>query len=81
MLITFVVAANALTTKPLLIKRPGDTRTKPLPSAGIEISIPAEGNGLVLIAPGILINNGLLVRAFAGTTNVINIFGYVNRIV
>ena len=51
------------------------------PNDHIEINIPAEGNGLVLVAPGILINNGLLVRAFAATGNVINIFGYVNRIV
>jgi len=51
------------------------------PNDHIEITIPAEGNGLVLVAPGILINNGLLVRAFAATGNVINIFGYVNRIV
>jgi hypothetical protein len=51
------------------------------PADHIEITIPAEGNGLVLVAPGILINNGLLIRAFAATTNVINIFGYVNRIV
>jgi F-type H+-transporting ATPase subunit alpha len=40
---TVVVAANAFTTKPLLIKSPGDTRTKPLPSAGIEISILPSG--------------------------------------
>jgi len=26
------------------------------------------------------LQNGLIVRAFAGTTNVININGYVNRI-
>ena len=51
------------------------------PDGNIEITIPAEGNGLVLIAPGLLINNGLVVKAFAATTNVINIFGYVNRIV
>lgn len=51
------------------------------PDDHIEITIPAEGNGLVLVAPGLLINNGLLIRAFAATANVINIFGYANRIV
>jgi hypothetical protein len=35
---------------------------------------------LVLIAPGIPLQNGLVIKAFAATANVINIFGYVNRI-
>jgi hypothetical protein len=51
------------------------------PDDHIEINIGAEGTGLILIAPGILLQNGLVVRAFAATANVINIFGYVNRIV
>lgn len=50
------------------------------PDGNIEISIPAEGTGMVLIAPGILLQNSLVVKAFAATANVINIFGYVNRI-
>lgn len=50
------------------------------PDDHIEINIGAEGTGLVLVAPGILLQNSLVVRAFAGTANVINIFGYVNRI-
>lgn len=50
------------------------------PDGNIEITIGAEGTGLVLIAPGILLQNGLAIRAFAATTNVINVFGYVNRI-
>jgi len=45
----------------------------------IEVTIPAE-SGLVLVSPGLLLQNGLLVTAFAGTTNVILIHGYVNRI-
>jgi hypothetical protein len=51
------------------------------PNDHIEINIGAEGTGLILVAPGILLQNGLVVRAFAATANVINIFGYVNRIV
>ena len=51
------------------------------PDDHIEINIGAEGTGMILIAPGILLQNGLVVRAFAGTANVLNIFGYVNRIV
>jgi len=50
------------------------------PDDHIKINLSAEGTGLVLIAPGILLQNSLIVRAFAGTANVINIFGYVNRI-
>ncbi len=50
------------------------------PDDHIEINIGAEGTGLILVAPGILLQNGLIVRAFAATANVINIFGYVNRI-
>jgi hypothetical protein len=50
------------------------------PDDHVEINIGAEGTGLILVSPGILLQNGLVVRAFAGTTNVVNIFGYVNRI-
>lgn len=50
------------------------------PNGNIEINIGAEGTGMILIAPGILLQNALTVRAFAATANVINIFGYVNRI-
>jgi hypothetical protein len=45
----------------------------------IEISIPGK-SGLVLVCPGLFLNNALAVRAFAGTTNVLSIFGYVNRV-
>lgn len=45
----------------------------------IEITIPGE-SGLVLVVPGLFINNSLVVTAFAGTTNVITIHGYVNRV-
>ena len=51
------------------------------PDDHIEITIGAEGTGLILVAPGILLQNSLVVRAFAATANVLNIFGYVNRIV
>jgi hypothetical protein len=45
----------------------------------IEVSIPGE-SGLFLLVPGLILQNSLEVRAFAGTVNVINICGYVNRI-
>ena len=36
--------------------------------------------GLFLMVPGLLINNGLKIQAFAATGSVITITGYVNRI-
>lgn len=45
----------------------------------IEVTIPAE-NGLVLVAPGLLLQNALVVKAFAAAANVITIHGFVNRI-
>jgi hypothetical protein len=50
------------------------------PDGHIEINIGAEGTGLVLIAPGLLLQNSLVIKAFAGTANVVTITGYVNRI-
>lgn len=51
------------------------------PNDHIEINVGSEGTGLILVAPGILLQNSLVIRAFAGTASVLNIFGYVNRIV
>jgi len=53
----------------------GGTSTQDL----IEITIPAE-NGLVLIVPGLLLNNATVVRAFAATGSVVSLHGYVNRV-
>ena len=45
----------------------------------IEYTVTAE-SGLALVIPGLLLQNGLIVKAFAATTNVINLSGYVNKI-
>ena len=48
----------------------------------IEQTITTEG-GLILVAPGLIIKGNstpLVVKAFAATTNVVNIHGYVNQI-
>jgi hypothetical protein len=50
------------------------------PDDHIEINIGAEGTGLVLVSPGLLLTNSLVVKAFAATANVITLTGYVNRI-
>lgn len=49
------------------------------PEGNIEMSIPAE-SGLFLITPGLLLQNSLVVKAFASVANVILIHGFVNRI-
>jgi hypothetical protein len=54
-----------------------------VPEDIIEITIPAEA-GLVLVIPGLILSGTgsavRNVRAFAATTNVLTISGYVNRI-
>ncbi len=49
------------------------------PNGNIEVTVLQE-SGLVCITPGLIIQNGLTVRAFAATTNVITIHGYNHRI-
>ena len=49
------------------------------PNGNIEVTLQAE-DGLVQVAPGLLLTNSLVVKAFADTTNVICIHGFVNRI-
>lgn len=49
------------------------------PDGNIEVNIPPE-SGLYLITPGLLLQNELIVKAFASVTNVILIHGFVNRI-
>jgi len=45
----------------------------------IEQTIQPE-SGLVLVVPGLLVTNSIVVRAFCATTNVVMIGGFVNRI-
>lgn len=45
----------------------------------IEFTISAS-SGLFVLAPGLLIQNGLGIAVFASVANVITIFGFVNRI-
>jgi hypothetical protein len=48
----------------------------------IEITIPAE-SGLTLVSPGLVLKgnaSALVVKAFAATTNVVAVYGFVNRI-
>lgn len=45
----------------------------------IEVTIPAE-SGLVLVVPGLILTNSLVVKAFAASANLVLINGFVNRI-
>jgi hypothetical protein len=76
----WLYASNTDTTDRKLTIEYGGTSS---PNDLIELTIKAE-SGLTLVVPGlILAGTGVAantIRAFAATTNVINIFGYVNRI-
>ena len=45
----------------------------------IKMSIPAT-SGLTIVLPGLILAAAQTVKAFAGTTNKISVFGYINRI-
>ncbi len=65
-------AAATLTIEWGGVTDPGDHLVK-------AVSIPANSPPIP-IATGQVLNNGLLVKAFSGTANAINLIGYVNRI-
>ena len=45
----------------------------------IKLSIPAT-SGLTLVVPDMVLRNSLVVKAYAGTTNVVTVHGFVNRV-
>ena len=49
------------------------------PDGNIEVTVPGE-SGYLMVVPGLVLTNSLVVKAFAGTANVILVNGYVNRI-
>ena len=49
------------------------------PDQNVVLDIPARA-GLVYVIPGLVLTNSLTVKAFASTTNVVTVSGYVNRI-
>lgn len=72
----WLYAVNADTTDRKLTLEWGEATA---PNGNIEFTIPAE-SGLYLIAPGLLLQNALVVTAFCATANVVSIHGWVNRI-
>jgi hypothetical protein len=69
------VTNNHTASVNLTIEWGGTTSTDDL----IQQAIPAK-TGLYLLVPGLVLQNSLVVRAFAATTNVISVSGWVNRI-
>ena len=65
-------AAATLTIEWGGVTDPGDHMSK-------AVVIPAN-TGPTLICAGLVLQNGLVVRAFSGTAGALNIMGYVNRI-
>jgi len=50
-----------------------------VPDQNIIATVPVKA-GLIPIAPGLILQNGMVVKAFAATANVITIIGFVNAI-
>jgi hypothetical protein len=57
----------------------GATTASTDPDDRIEVTIPPE-SGLTQVVPGLILQNACLIRAFAGSANVVTIHGFVNRI-
>lgn len=75
----WLYAVNTSTTAVKLTIEWGETTA---PDGNIELTVQPEA-GLVTISPGLLLQGNAtakVVRAFAGTANVIVIHGFVNRI-
>lgn len=70
----YLYAHNTSTAAVLLTIEVGGTTTV----NQIRKTIPAQ-DGAILVIPGFLMNNANTINAFAATTNVINIHGWVNR--
>lgn len=50
-----------------------------VPDQNIIVTVAAK-SGLMLVVPGLILQNGMVVKAFAGTANVITLSGFVNSI-
>jgi hypothetical protein len=48
------------------------------PDDNVVVKLPPK-QGLFLVLPGLKLNGGLLVKAFADAANVVDVSGYVNR--
>jgi len=72
----WLYAVNSDTTARKLTIEYGTTTA---PDGNIELTVAAE-SGLVLVVPGLILTNSLVVTAFCATANVVMVGGFVNRI-
>jgi hypothetical protein len=70
----WIYAYNSDTVARLLTIELGGTTA---PDDNIKITIPSQ-TGVVLVVPGLILQNGTAVKAFASAANVVVITGYVN---
>lgn len=71
----WLYAMNTASSTVSLDVQYGGTATADL----IEINIPGE-SGLVLVVPGLYLNNSLEIRGFTTSASTITMHGYVNRV-
>jgi hypothetical protein len=69
----------AVNSSPSAVKLTIEWGQADAPDGNIEVTITGEA-GYCLVVPGLLLQNELVVKAFADTANVILINGFVNRI-
>lgn len=69
-------AVNSSTTAVKLTVEWGEATA---PDGNIEVTVPGE-SGYLMVVPGLVLTGSLVVKAFAGTANVLLVNGYVNRI-
>lgn len=50
-----------------------------VPDQNIVVTVPFK-SGLIPVVPGLILQNGMVVSAFAGTANVVTLVGFVNAI-
>ncbi len=50
-----------------------------VPDQNIVMTVPVKA-GLMLVVPGLILQNGMVVKAFAATANVITLNGFINSI-
>jgi hypothetical protein len=72
----WIYAVNSSTSTCKLTIQWGGTSD---PDDAIEVTIPAE-SGYILVIPGLMLQNSLIVKAFAAVANVILLNGFINRI-
>jgi|TARA_A100000172_G_scaffold67354_2_gene47062 hypothetical protein len=72
----FVYANNSSTAAILLTIEFGGVT---VPDDLIEVSVPAQ-QGLMLVVPGLVLQNSLYVKAWASVINEVSLFGFVNKV-